>query len=269
MTYKLIAFDIDGTIRSNEYPISERTRTAIERVQASGAAVTLATGRMFISALESTDGLNITCPIVSFQGAHVAVPATGEVLWHRPLTTAMALAVLKAMESWKGEVLAYYGSDVYVDRQSEWVEAYAARNKGRVHVVDDLRPLASRGLTRLAAVCEGDSADEFQERLTSVLETPLYVTRSLPHFCEILHPETGKDKALAWLGAHLGIRREDTVAFGNGYEDSGMLRWAGLGVAVADGDPKAIQAADRVAPAVEEDGAAQVLEELLAEGLLG
>ena len=47
MGYKLIALDIDGTIRGAEHDVSDRTRTAVARVQESGAAVTLATGRMF------------------------------------------------------------------------------------------------------------------------------------------------------------------------------------------------------------------------------
>ena len=97
----------------------------------------------------------------------------------------------------------------------------------------------------------------------------LYVTRSLPHFCEILHPEGGKDRALAWLCRRLGVQRGETVAFGNGYNDVRMLRWAGLGVAVADAVPEVLEAADMVAPRTEEDGVAQVLEQLLDQGLIG
>ena len=36
MGYKLIALDIDGTIRSAEYPLSPRTRRAISGARASG-----------------------------------------------------------------------------------------------------------------------------------------------------------------------------------------------------------------------------------------
>ena len=46
--------------------------------------------------------------------------------------------------------------------------------------------------------------------------------------------------------------------------DVAMLRWAGVGYAMADGHPDAVAAADRVAPPCAEDGVAQVVEELLA-----
>jgi len=48
-----------------------------------------------------------------------------------------------------------------------------------------------------------------------------------------------------------------------------MLEWAGMGVAVSGGVPEAANAADRMSPSVEEEGPAHVLDELLAEGLIG
>ena len=102
-----------------------------------------------------------------------------------------------------------------------------------------------------------------------MFDSQLYITRSLPYYCEILHPEGGKDKALAWLCASLGIDQKETIAFGNGYNDVEMLKWVGLGVAIGGAVPEVLQVADRVAPPIEEDGAAQVLEDLLAKGLIG
>jgi len=40
-------------------------------------------------------------------------------------------------------------------------------------------------------------------------------------------------------------------------------------VAVAGAVPEVLEVADRVAPSLEEDGAAQVLEELLDQGMIG
>ncbi|HBD84162.1 MAG TPA: Cof-type HAD-IIB family hydrolase, partial [Dehalococcoidia bacterium] len=96
MSYKLIALDIDGTIRSDEYPLSHRTRQAVSRAREAGALITLATGRTFKSALRQSADLDITTPIASFQGAHVADPLTGEVLWHMPLTQEMTRAAMDA-----------------------------------------------------------------------------------------------------------------------------------------------------------------------------
>ena len=80
--FRLIALDVDGTIRDRDRQISLRTRTAIKRAREEGAYVTLATGRTFLSALNASEDLALTCPIITFQGAHVA-ESDGEVLCTR------------------------------------------------------------------------------------------------------------------------------------------------------------------------------------------
>ena len=269
MGYKLIALDIDGTIRSPDYPISDRTRGVTAKVRDAGAVVTLATGRMHHSALRSSADLNIKSPIASFQGAQIRDPASGEVLWHKPLSPEMARSALDALEPWGLEVMAYYDDQVYVGEMTPRLEAYGPRNEVEVNVVESLKEFAANELTRLVVV--GDEAEirRLEGQLKAAFDSKLYITRSLPYYCEILHPEGGKDKALAWLCGSLGIDQKETIAFGNGYNDVEMIRWVGLGVAIGGAVPEVLQVADRVAPPIEEDGAARVLEDLLARGLIG
>jgi Cof subfamily protein (haloacid dehalogenase superfamily) len=269
MAYNLIALDIDGTIRSLDRPISKRTLAAVREVMRKGATVTLVTGRMFSSALLSAGELNITSPLVSFQGAHIADPDTREVLMHRPLTAAMARMALSALNDWESEVLVYHDDQVYVNMMTPWLESYAERNRGLVRVVDDLSKLTPQGPTRLAAVGDVHKVADLTDRLVDSLGSRLYIARSLPHLCEILHPRAGKHRALAWLARYLRVPQSQTIAFGNGKEDAEMLRWAGLGVAVEGAGPEALKWADRVAPCMEDDGVAQVLEELIAEHQVG
>ena len=267
--YRLIALDIDGTIRSNDYPLSARTRRAVARAGESGAIVTLATGRMFQSARTFAAELSITSPIISFQGAHIADPVSEQVLWHRPLTRQMTLSALEALEGWEGVVLARHGDRIYANKLTPWVEAYGERNGESVHVVEDIGPLAGKRLTRLAVVGEEDEVDGLLPRLKAGLDSQLYVTRTLPHLCEILHPEAGKHNGLAWLRRHLVVPAEESIAIANGIEDVQMVREAGLGVVVEGGAPEALTAADVVVAPVEEDGPAKLIEELLDQGLIG
>ena len=269
MTYKLIALDIDGTLRRPDGHISERTKRALARVREAGAAVTIATGRSFRSAVDATADLNLSTPIASFQGAHLADPRTGRVLWHRPLTQELTMQALARLDGWEGGVMAFIGDDVYVARLSEWTESYGGRNGVRLHEVGSLETIADREPTRLVAVGDEGRVAALETALWSHFGDAMHVTRSLPQFCEILHPGGGKHRALQNLCERLGVDREQTLAFGNGYNDVHMLRWAGLGVAVGDSVPEAADAADMMAPSVEDDGPAQVLEEMLGDGLIG
>lgn len=62
--------------------------------------------------------------------------------------------------------------------------------------------------------------------------------------------------------ARLGIRREDTIAFGDNLNDLEMIEFAGVGVAMATGLPEVIAAADLVTPGPDEDGIATAFAEL-------
>ena len=269
MGYRLVALDIDGTIRSPDYPLSDRTQKTLSRVTDAGAYVTLATGRMFEAAVETTKGLDLRSPIASFQGAHVADPSTGEVLWHKPLAPSMVRDALRAVAPWGLDVMAYHSDQVYISEMTPRLESYGERNNVIVNAVGDLSAIAEKGLTRLVVAGGEDEIEHLEAHLQSLFGSSMYVTRSLPHFCEVLHPEGGKDKALRWLCDYLGVDQRDTIAFGNGYNDVQMIQWAALGVAVDGAVPQVIEVADRTAPALEEDGVAQMLEELLDEGLIG
>ena len=273
MGYKLIALDIDGTIRSVGSPIAERTRGAVEAAREAGAIVTLATGRAFGSAATNCEALGIDVPIATSQGAYVAYPSSGEVLRHCPLTADMALSALDALEghiSADGlQAVGYVHGGMYVDRMSEWAESYGQRTEIAVELVGDLREVAELDLTRFVVVGDDDAVEHLERSIKPRLSEQVLVTRSLPYFCEILHPRGGKEDALAWMCEHFGIRRSETIAFGNGYNDIQMLEWVDLGIAVGDAVPEALEIADRIAPSFAEHGVAQVLEELLDEGLIG
>ena len=266
--FQLIALDVDGTIRDRDRQISDRTRSAIDRARKEGAYVTLATGRTFLSALSASTDLALTCPIITFQGAHVAA-SDGEVLWHTPLTSEMTGAALDALSGRaEFDVMAYFGNDVFVMETSDWTIDYGERNSIPIHVVHSNKIKAGL-MTRLVVRGDDDAIESLEIELNDRFNGALYVTRSLSYFCEILHPDAGKDKAIEWLCNYLDISPRDTLAFGNGYNDVQMLSEAGLGVAVDGAVPQAVAVADFVAPSMEDDGVARVLEYLLDGGYVG
>jgi hydroxymethylpyrimidine pyrophosphatase-like HAD family hydrolase len=71
-----------------------------------------------------------------------------------------------------------------------------------------------------------------------------------------------KASTLELLCAERGITAEEVVAFGDMPNDIAMLRWAGTSYAMANGHPTTIECAQHTAPRHDEDGVAQVLEEL-------
>ena len=73
----------------------------------------------------------------------------------------------------------------------------------------------------------------------------------------------GIDKAesLAKLIDTLGIHREEIIACGDGYNDESMIKFAGLGVAMANAPHDIQQIADVVTLSNDNDGVGKVVED--------
>ncbi len=73
---------------------------------------------------------------------------------------------------------------------------------------------------------------------------------------EINDAEAHKGRALLRLAERLGLRPDQTMAFGDGLNDVTMLRAAGLGVAMGNACPEALAAANTVTADCDHDGVA-------------
>src|SRR3954470_1292866 len=87
---RLLAIDLDGTLIGEDLVISPANRAAIAAAQAQGVRVTLATGRMFRSTVPFARELDITTPLICYQGALIRDPVSGETIYHQALPLAVA-----------------------------------------------------------------------------------------------------------------------------------------------------------------------------------
>jgi len=91
----------------------------------------------------------------------------------------------------------------------------------------------------------------------------LLPTSSIAENIEINAAAANKGQALLALAAHLGLRPEQTMAFGDGLNDVTMLRDAGIGVAMGNASDELKALADLTTASCDEDGVAQTIEQFL------
>ena len=99
-----------------------------------------------------------------------------------------------------------------------------------------------------------------EQSLASAYDGRLSVYRSAAFFLECVPPGIDKAASLSRLIENLGIRREELIAVGDGYNDLSMIRFAGLGVAMANAAREVQDAADYITWSNQEDGVAHVVE---------
>ncbi len=77
---------------------------------------------------------------------------------------------------------------------------------------------------------------------------------------QVVHPHANKANAVAKIASIASVAPKHVMAIGDAPNDVEMIRWAGLGIAVANAWPEAQQAAHTVVPSNDDDGVAEALE---------
>ena len=278
MSRKLIAFDLDGTLLDDEKRIPPENLRALEAAVARGWIPVPATGRIVRGIPETVKRLPGLRYFIVSNGAGVYDAAEDRLLYRGDVPLELALRCYEYMDTLPVIYDCYQNESGWMTRSM--YEACAPYFPTEPHMleivkrlrvpVDDLKEtLRQRGepLQKLQMFFKPEDLDERERQLRRIPELfpELVATTSVSNNIEINSVNAGKDKALLALAAHLGIPREDTVAFGDGTNDLAMLRAAGLGVAMANADPKVKAAADEITGSNNDAGVARVIWRLLGE----
>jgi Cof subfamily protein (haloacid dehalogenase superfamily) len=89
------------------------------------------------------------------------------------------------------------------------------------------------------------------------------ISRSMPHFLEIMPNGINKATCLEKLLESLGLTSEDLVACGDGYNDLKMIEFAGLGVAMGNAVTPLKEIAGYVTKTNDENGIVEVIEKFI------
>ncbi len=260
---EVLACDLDRTLVWEDGVLRPRTQKAIARARAAGMRVVIATGRMFRSVRPYLEEAGIDDPVICYQGAVVADPATGEFLRHEPIPLELARETIAALNDEGFHVNCYVGDELYVAEPWAGAERYAGFQGLELHVVGDLVAWLSEPPTKLVTIDDPDVLEDLKARMRTRFGDRLYISKSLPYFLEFASPEVTKGSGLDFLAEHLGFSSRGTVSFGDGENDLELLAWAGFGVAVANAHEQVLEAADWVCPSAAEEGVAQVIEAVL------
>jgi Cof subfamily protein (haloacid dehalogenase superfamily) len=259
MTIKLIAIDMDDTLLDGEQRITPLTEKAIRRAIDAGVGVTIATGRMFQSALPFALELGISLPLITYNGALIRQGESGETLFHRPIGTELAQGVADLFRQ-RGWYLQKYVDDrLYVAELDENARFYA--DYARVEAV----PLGNEFFqmteapTKMLSMGEPDELHEIRTEVAARYGDRLYLASSKKRYLEMVDARVNKGEALAFLAETLGVGRSEVMAIGDSMNDVDMIQYAGCGVAMGNSNATVRAAADFITATNSDDGVAEAI----------
>jgi Cof subfamily protein (haloacid dehalogenase superfamily) len=260
---RLVACDLDGTIVRPDGSVTARTATALDACEREGIRVVFVTGRPPRWMAPIADATRHHGIAVCANGAVVYDLAAERVVRIRaiPVDTVRDVARI-VRQAVPGGAFALETMDGF--RREPGYRPRLAVHDVPVGQLDELladEPVVVKLLYRVESGVADDMLAAARAALEGIAE-PVH-SDAASGMLEIAAAGVSKASTLADLAAEDGIGPQDVVAFGDMPNDVPMLLWAGTGYAMAGGHPEAVAAADRTVPACEDDGVAQVLEQLL------
>ena len=268
---RLLALDLDGTLVGPDLLLGPRTLAAISGAIRAGVHVALATGRMPTSAQPFAKELGLRDPIIGYQGALVrelAPPGRrfGRLIYHRPLSPAVARETVRWSRANGFAPHLNHLERFIIPAGDPNTDDYSSFLGARAEIVPDLERWIRHPVSKVLAVGESGRPLRVLDEARAYFAGRAEVTVSHPEFLEFLAPGVSKGQAVRWLARRLGIPLDQSLAMGDQYNDLEMIEATGHGVAMPSA-PAGVQAVARyIAPPVEEEGAAQIIEGLVLAG---
>ena len=267
MAYRVLALDIDGTLTNSEKKITERTRTAIRKAAQRGVKIVIASGRPVQGIwgfAEQLDLKELDGYILSFNGGRLISCRTGEIIHDVKLPLQYLPEIYELSKQYGVNLMSYEGDNLVTEEPEDEFLAIEARINGLgIKKVDNLSEYIDFPINKCLMLGEGDYLAKVEKKVHAALSDRLDVYRSEPFFLEILPKGVDKAKALEGLLDKLGCDRTELMACGDGYNDLTMIRYAGMGVAMANARDEVKAEADYVTLSNDEDGVAAAIEKFI------
>lgn len=266
---KLLVLDIDGTLVNSRKEITPATLAALSRWRAAGNRIAIATGRptagvraVAKAAMMAEEGGYV----LSYNGACITDAATGQRVSGKflPPDLPARLAAYAAAHPEVG-LISYEGDAVLsLKEPDEYIVLEAVTiNKMELRTVPEFADYISFPVHKCLMTAPPEVAEGHLAALQEKFGDCAAIFRSEPFFIEIMPHNVDKATSLDEFVPKIGITRSDVICVGDGYNDVSMIRWAGLGVAMANARQPVKDAADRLTLSCDEDGVAALIEEII------
>ncbi|MDR3249296.1 MAG: Cof-type HAD-IIB family hydrolase [Treponema sp.] len=262
---RMLVLDLDDTLLRSDLSISYRTRNVIKKAVAQGVVVTLASGRIpaALDQFSKVLGMNKRPGyLICSNGTIIQESNTGKIIWETQVDPQAALAVYDLATAEGFPVQIYEDDIMYVSKTNEF-SRYDQKLTGLKQVVaDDFHEIVKRGCYKLLIPGDPMLLQPLESLIRTYLGTDITLFTSKPYFLEVLPKETDKGSALAKVSEILGIEQKAVMAVGDSMNDEAMIRWAGVGVAMMNGDERIKKMADLVTEkSNDDDGVADIIEQ--------
>ncbi|ESV54570.1 HAD family hydrolase [Streptococcus agalactiae LMG 14747] len=266
---KAIFLDVDGTLVDYDNTIPESAVTAIRQARQNGHKVYVCTGRSRAEMQPEIWDIGID-GMIGGNGSYVE--DQGQVIMHQLISKEDTKHIVdwlhsRGLEFYLESNNGLFASENFRDAARPVLREYSLR-KGRTQeeVKDQEAEDALHGLVYGGELYRDDLnkvsfiLSDYQDHLDAIEEFPNLEAHTwggrgeTALFGDLGVKDINKAHAIDVLLNHLGVDRQDTIAFGDAKIDIPMLDYCKIGVSMGNGGPEILSMADMITDDVADDG---------------
>lgn len=235
---KIALFDLDGTLVTSKHEVTSRTRMWLRRLTELGVITCCASGRPYFGALSLITSLCLRGPSITFGGALVRCPMTGQDIFKAAIPQEIVMKLL----AWAGDRGVYFetytAENYFITKPNPYAQIHATY-LGRPPTVS-ATPAA--GPILKCVVVEPSAASSFAEELRSFFPEAIITSSAGAanpeiRFLNITAQAANKVVALNAALAYVNLTTSDAVAFGDSEADLDIINAVGRGYVMSNALP--------------------------------
>jgi len=269
---KLVASDLDGTLLNSQKQLTPQLLKAILKLQNSGIIFVPTTGRVLSSVPDQVKAIESLKYIITSNGASINNLHTGKEIASCPIPTDTLMHIIKKAAALPIMIEIFYKGKAYTEKKFidnlnrygvvGWHVNYVLSTRTSINSTLEFVEENSHHIENINLIF----ADaQLRLNLKKELEEQNFasVTSSSPINLEITSKLATKGNALNTLCTKLNILPAQVAAFGDSSNDYDMLKFAGLSVAMENGEEHIKKIAHHVTKSCDEDGVLIALERFI------
>ncbi|MGN1136049.1 MAG: HAD family hydrolase [Oscillospiraceae bacterium] len=261
---KLIASDMDGTLLNDKKEFPHDFDEVLDKLHAKGIHFVVASGRSFSTLKLNFAGKLDRLDFICDNGAYVV--ANGELVSMSILDkdcVQRLIEICRGMERVTPVLCGVHGT--YFERKDE--EFYNEVTRFYLHYtcVDDIAAVDD-DIVKIA-VCDYNGAEKNVYPIVSrEFEDDFAVAVTGPKWIDIMNKGINKGAALKDIREKLGISREETMAFGDYFNDAELLLEAEYGFVMKNAHPEMKKFGRYTAESNNDEGVTKAIKEYILNG---
>jgi len=259
----LVVSDVDGTLLTKDKTLTDRAKSAVQRLHKAGIGFTITSSRPAIGMRFLIEPLALWLPVGPFNGSSIIDPEMNPVEQH---------LIPQASAERSLNILREFGADVWVFTADQWLidnpnGSYVAHEQHTIRAdpttVTDFSPYLATACKIVGASADASGLERCEKVMQEALGKQATAVRSQTYYLDITPPGFNKGTFVEAMAKRLGIATDAVATIGDMQNDLAMFRVSGMSIAMGNAADNVKEQATNVTATNEQDGFAEAIEMIL------